>query len=789
MLHEMLGRGAMGQVYRASMRDAETPVAVKLLKPELVSDPELVARFIQERSILTSISHPNVVQIRDLVVEGNTLAIVMEYVAGQDLRQHLRRRGTLPPAEAVGLTQQILHGVGAVHAARIVHRDIKPENLLLDTSGGHPVIKLTDFGIARLSYGSSMTKRTSLIGTPEYMAPELADGGTVTPAADLYSIGILLYEMLSGETPFTGGHPLAVLRRHVDQPPAPIPGIPRELWDYLDGLLAKDPRSRPRSAANAAVMLVPLQPRLAGLAALSPIPARRPAAAVTPVPAKTPYPTSSPSPATSRPWATTPPSSTIWPTTPGTETQGRPMTAFLAADTGETLTRWRDRGHGPDQDGTPVPGREGPPADVPALRRARPPRGVGSRPAVLALPAAVVILAAAIGFLTLRPHSTASASASSPAVPYVFAAEKYPNGLTIVRRWTLSGRDGSQLTETVTASSSGSAATQLPFEEVIPTAIASSLKTVHFTPAPDKILQADPVVEWQLHLPAKHRTITVGYRAIVPATGLSVDRLRQWATDLNAGAAQLRVPTPTIIKLSSLSVSPSTVNLTGGSTAQLALSGQLATGSPAPAQILSGAGWTTGDAAVATVSSIGVVTAVGAGQTTLTAQIGSVTATATVTVTQSLPEAGGNGGGSPGSASSNQGNTSTKKTKPTPQNPPSTASGGGPPKISNPTQTASTGAGVTTYAEIAGLPTTTWSNPATAGGTAGATITSGETVEVTCKVVGLQEVEGNAYWYEIASSPWNNAFYAPSNNFYSNGQTSGPINETVQVDPNVPNCS
>ena len=136
VLHEMLGRGAMGQVYRASMREAETPVAVKLLKPELVSDPELVARFIQERSILTAISHPNVVQIIDLVVEGDTLGIVMELVAGQDLRHHLRRQGTLPPAEAVGLTRQILHGVAAVHASGIIHRDIKPENLLLDTSGG-----------------------------------------------------------------------------------------------------------------------------------------------------------------------------------------------------------------------------------------------------------------------------------------------------------------------------------------------------------------------------------------------------------------------------------------------------------------------------------------------------------------------------------------------------------------------------------------------------------------------------------------------------------------------------
>ena len=184
----------------------------------------------------------------------------MEFVAGQDLRNHLRGRGTLPPAEAAGLTRQILDGVATVHASGVIHRDIKPENLLLDTSGRDTVAKLTDFGVARLSSGTSLTKRTSLIGTPEYMAPELADGGTVTPAVDLYSIGILLYEMLGGETPFTGGHPLAVLRLHVDQPPAPIPGIPGELWDYLAWLLAKDPGSRPGSATDAAPCWRPCSP-------------------------------------------------------------------------------------------------------------------------------------------------------------------------------------------------------------------------------------------------------------------------------------------------------------------------------------------------------------------------------------------------------------------------------------------------------------------------------------------------------------------------------------------------
>jgi len=145
------------------------------------------------------------------------------------LRRYLRARGTLPPGEAVRLVCQLLQGLAAVHAAGVVHRDVKPENGLVSTARGQMGLKLTDFGVSRLSYGASLTKMTSLIGTPEDMAPELADHDTATPAVDLYSAGIVLYEMLAGRTPFAGGHPLAVLRRQVEQPPPPVPGVPAEL--------------------------------------------------------------------------------------------------------------------------------------------------------------------------------------------------------------------------------------------------------------------------------------------------------------------------------------------------------------------------------------------------------------------------------------------------------------------------------------------------------------------------------------------------------------------------------
>ena len=242
---EQIGRGGMGQVFRGSIRENGAPVAVKLLKPELLSDPDIVARFFRERSILLSTSHPNVARVIDLVVEGQTLAIVMELIDGLDLRRELTAKGTLAPAEAVRYGRELLDGLAAVHEAGIVHRDVKPENLLVDTSGDQPHIKLTDFGIARLTYGGSLTRLSSVIGTPEYMAPEIADHDTATPAADLYSTGIVLYEMLAGRTPFAGGHALAVLHRHLTAEPPPIQDAPPVLWALIDSLLAKDPACAP----------------------------------------------------------------------------------------------------------------------------------------------------------------------------------------------------------------------------------------------------------------------------------------------------------------------------------------------------------------------------------------------------------------------------------------------------------------------------------------------------------------------------------------------------------------
>jgi len=578
----------MGQVFRGTVRESRAVVAVKILKPELISDPEVVARFFQERSILTSIDHPHVVRVVDLVAEGDTLAIVMELVRGPDLRQFLHGQQTLPPAQAAELVCQLLHGLAAVHAAGIVHRDVKPENILLDSTHGQPEVRLTDFGVARLSYGASLTKLSSIIGTPEYMAPEVADHDSAGPSADLYSAGVVLYELLAGRTPFAGGHPLAVLRRHVEQPPPPIPGIPAPLWAQLEALLAKEPETRPASALQAAESLALLTGSLAGL---EPLPLMAP-----------------PGPGT-------------WPPPPA------PAGGGASPDRPRTIVRRRDRG---DDAGSasPLPGSSAAAPSRLSRSRWRP------RASVIALPAALVVLAAAAGVALVRSHQPA-VRAGQQTVSYTFAPQQYRNGLLVVRRWALGGRNGSLLTETVTATSATGKALQAPFEEAIPEQIAPTLRAVRFSPDPGKIVQADPVVQWNLSLPAQG-AVSVGYQAQVPSAGATRTRLLGWATALTNLQSRLGLGVTTI-GLRSLTIEPQTLRLHVTATAELVVSGVLSNGNAAPRSIVSAAAWNSANPAVATVDPTGKVIGIGPGTTNVSAQIGAAQASATVTVTGSQP--------------------------------------------------------------------------------------------------------------------------------------------------------
>ncbi|MFG3196597.1 serine/threonine-protein kinase [Streptomyces sp. NPDC048208] len=265
--NQILGRGSAGTVWLGEGPDG--PVAIKLLREDLASDQELVGRFVQERTALLGLEHPHIVTVRDLVVDGNDLALVMDIVRGTDLRTRLERERRLAPEAAVAIVADVADGLAAAHAAGVVHRDVKPENILLDMrgplgpGGAHPAL-LTDFGVAKLIDSPKRTRATKIIGTPDYLAPEIVEGLPPRAAVDIYALATVLYELLAGFTPFGGGHPGAVLRRHVTETVVPLPGIPEELWQLVVQCLAKGPASRLR-ASELATRLREQLPTLEGI--------------------------------------------------------------------------------------------------------------------------------------------------------------------------------------------------------------------------------------------------------------------------------------------------------------------------------------------------------------------------------------------------------------------------------------------------------------------------------------------------------------------------------------------
>ncbi|HEV8098601.1 MAG TPA: Stk1 family PASTA domain-containing Ser/Thr kinase [Gaiellaceae bacterium] len=247
-IERKLGAGGMADVYLAEDQELGRRVAIKILNDRHAADDSFIERFRREAKNAASLSHPNIVSIYDRGEAEGTYYIAMEYLEGRSLKELIVGRGPAPIKTAIDYTRQILAAVGFAHKHGIVHRDIKPHNVLV----GHELrLKVTDFGIAR-SGASQMTEVGSIIGTAQYLSPEQARGAQVDQTSDLYSVGVVLYEMLTGQVPFTGDTPLEIAMKHLSEIPRPPselrPEVPHDLDSIVLRALAKDPSERYQSA-------------------------------------------------------------------------------------------------------------------------------------------------------------------------------------------------------------------------------------------------------------------------------------------------------------------------------------------------------------------------------------------------------------------------------------------------------------------------------------------------------------------------------------------------------------
>ncbi|MFD4632066.1 protein kinase [Streptomyces sp. NPDC058284] len=265
-LSTLIGQGGMGQVWTAYDQRLDRRVAVKLLRPDRVAGAEaeeLRRRFARECRVTAQVDHPGLVTVYDAGSEGDDLYLVMQYVDGADLGDHLAGHAPYPWQWAVAVAAQLCAVLCAVHAVPIVHRDLKPRNVMVKQDG---TLTVLDLGIASVmdTDTTRLTHTGSPIGSPAYMAPEQAMGGAVGPYTDLYALGVLLHELLSGDVPFSGSTALGVLHRHLYEPPLPVrrlrPEVPQALEALVLRLLAKDPEHRHSSAQEVYEELVPLLP-------------------------------------------------------------------------------------------------------------------------------------------------------------------------------------------------------------------------------------------------------------------------------------------------------------------------------------------------------------------------------------------------------------------------------------------------------------------------------------------------------------------------------------------------
>lgn len=248
---EKVGGGGMALVYRANDLLLHRIVAVKVLSPHYTADDDFVAKFRREAQAAAGLSHPNIVGIFDVGQDGDTYYIVMEFLQGKTLKAILSEQGPLPVDTVLQIGYQIADALRVAHRHGVIHRDIKPHNIMITADG---LVKVTDFGIARAASSATLTHSGSIVGSVHYISPEQARGGFVGERSDLYSLGVVLYELLTGEVPFQGDSMFSIVLKHLQEAPAPLrqvnPRVPAEVERIVMKLLAKDQSSRYQSASE-----------------------------------------------------------------------------------------------------------------------------------------------------------------------------------------------------------------------------------------------------------------------------------------------------------------------------------------------------------------------------------------------------------------------------------------------------------------------------------------------------------------------------------------------------------
>ncbi|MGH2674386.1 MAG: Stk1 family PASTA domain-containing Ser/Thr kinase [Actinomycetota bacterium] len=248
-IETLLGQGGMARVFRGTDRVLGRTVAIKVLSPQFAGDEQFVTRFRREAQAAAGLNHPNIVSVYDTGDQGDVHFIVMEYVEGRTLRDVIRGEGALLPERAAEIAEAVARALSSAHDAGLVHRDIKPGNIMLTPEGE---VKVMDFGIARTSTGDTLTQTAAILGTASYLSPEQAQGHTVDARSDIYSLGCVLYEMLTGQAPFTGDSPVAIAYKHVKEDPAPPGRLNPDVPDSLDAVvlkcMAKNPDNRYETA-------------------------------------------------------------------------------------------------------------------------------------------------------------------------------------------------------------------------------------------------------------------------------------------------------------------------------------------------------------------------------------------------------------------------------------------------------------------------------------------------------------------------------------------------------------